>query len=98
MGKGLHKVFKTFVKQILQDLPPLGESISEVSHFITEPRKFAEVINVSGDMKKPWLNVNIKDIKNRINYQTDLVEEPEKGEPITPCIDLYKAKIQSETS
>ena len=34
MGKGLHKVFKTVVKEILQDLPLLGESGSEVSHLI----------------------------------------------------------------
>ena len=26
MGKGLHKVFKTAVKEISQYLPPLGES------------------------------------------------------------------------
>ena len=26
MGKGLHKIFKTAVKAILQDLPPLIES------------------------------------------------------------------------
>ena len=25
IGKGLHKVFKTFVNEILQDLPILGE-------------------------------------------------------------------------
>ena len=43
MGKGLHKVFKTVVKDISQDLPPLGESSSEVSHFIPEPRNFSEV-------------------------------------------------------
>ena len=43
MGKGSQKVFNTFVKDISQDLPPLGESGSEVSHFIPEPRKFAEV-------------------------------------------------------
>ena len=34
MGKGLHKVFKNFVQEISQYLPPLGESGSEVSHFI----------------------------------------------------------------
>ena len=34
MGKGLHKVFSTFVKDISQELTPLGESGSEVSHFI----------------------------------------------------------------
>ena len=33
-GKGLHKVFKIFVKDMSQDLPPLGESGSEVSNFI----------------------------------------------------------------
>ena len=41
MGNGLHKIFKTFVKEISQDLPPLGESGSEISHFIPEPRNFA---------------------------------------------------------
>ena len=34
MGKGLHKVFKTVVKDISQYLPPFRESCSEVSHFI----------------------------------------------------------------
>ena len=34
MGKGPHKVFKTVAKENFQDLPPLGESGSEVSHFI----------------------------------------------------------------
>ena len=31
MGKGSHKVFKTVVKDISQDLPTLGETGSEVS-------------------------------------------------------------------
>ena len=43
MGEGLNKVFKTVVKYILQELPHLGESGSEVSHFVPEPRKFDEV-------------------------------------------------------
>ena len=30
MGKGLHKVFSTFVKEISQELTPLGESGTEV--------------------------------------------------------------------
>ena len=45
MGKGLHKVFSTIAKEILQELTALGESGSEVSHFIPEPRNFAEVKN-----------------------------------------------------
>ena len=44
MGISLHKVFKTVVKDILQYLP-LGESGSEIPHFIPEPRNFAEVKN-----------------------------------------------------
>ena len=43
MDKGLHMVFKTVVKEILQELTPLGESGSEVSHFIPEPRNFFDV-------------------------------------------------------
>ena len=45
IGKGLHKVFKTVVKYISQELTPLGESGSEVSHFIPEPRNFPEEKN-----------------------------------------------------
>ena len=63
MGKGLHKVFKTVVNDISQEFSPLGESGSEVSHFILEPRKFAEVTNFSDDIKKPWLKETLKDIK-----------------------------------
>ena len=43
MGKCLLKVLKTIVKDISQDFLPLGESGSEVSHFIPEPRNFSEV-------------------------------------------------------
>ena len=43
MGKGLHKVFNTVVKYILQEMTPLGESGSECFHFILEPRNFSEV-------------------------------------------------------
>ena len=45
MGKGLHNVFSMIVKEILQELTNFGESGSEVSHFIPEPRNFAEVKN-----------------------------------------------------
>ena len=34
MGKGLHKLFKTVVKETSQYLSPLGESVSEVFNFI----------------------------------------------------------------
>ena len=59
MGKGLHKVFTTFVKEISQELTSLEESGSEVCHFIPEPRNFAEVTRLSENIKKPWLKVNL---------------------------------------
>ena len=60
MGKVLHKVFSTVVKEILQKLTPLGESGSEVSRFIPEPRIFAEVKKLSENINKPWLKATLK--------------------------------------
>ena len=90
MGKVLQKEFKTVVKKILQDIPSLGESGSEVSHFIPEPRNFSELTKLSDDIKKPWLKATLNEIKNLINNQTFIVEDPEKDEPVTRCIDVYK--------
>ena len=47
MGKGLHKVFRTIVLEILQELTNFGKSSSEFSHFIAEPRNFAEVTKLA---------------------------------------------------
>ena len=96
MGKGLHKVFSTVVKNIFQELTHLRESGSEVSHFIPEPRKFSEVTKLSENIKKPWLKATMRDIKNLINNQTLLIEDQNEGEPVTPCMDVYKAAIQSD--
>ena len=76
----------------------LGESGSEVSHFIPEPRNFAEVKKLSENIRKPWLKATLKEIKNLINNQTLLIEDQKEGEPVTPCMDVYKAKIQSDGS
>ena len=84
MGKVLHKVFSMVVKEILQELTPLGESGSEVSHFIPEPRNFSEVTKLSENIKKPWLKSNLKEIKNLINNHNFQNE----GEPVTPCMDV----------
>ena len=98
MGKGLQKVFSTMVKEISQELTNLGESSSEVSHFITEPRNFAEVTKLSENIRKPWLKATLKEINNLINNQTFLIEDQKYGELVTPCMDVYKAKIQSDGS
>ena len=59
---------------------------------------FAEVKKLSENIKKPWLKETLKEIKNRINNQTFLVEDQNEGEPVTPCMDVYKAKIQYDGS
>ena len=79
-------------------MTPLGESGSEVSHLIPEPRKLAEATKLSGNIKKPWLKETLKEIKILINNQNFLIEDPNKGEPVTPCMDEYKAKVQSDGS
>ena len=93
MGKGLHKVFTTVVKEILQELTALGESGSEVSHFIPEPRNFAELKKLSENIRKTWLKATLKEINNIIKNQTFLIEDPNEGEPVTPCMDVYKARF-----
>ena len=98
MGKGLHKVFSTIVKEISQELATLGESGSEVSHFIPEPRNFAEVTKLSENIRKPWLKATLKEIKNLTKNQNFLIEDQKEGEPVTPCMDVYKSKIQSDGS
>ena len=82
----------------MQELTNLGESGSEVSHFIPEPRNFSEVTKLSENIRKPWLKATLKEIKNLINNQTFLIEDPKDGEPVTTCMDVYKAKIQSDGS
>ena len=49
-------------------------------------------------LKKPWLKATLKEINNLINNKTFIVEYTEKDEPMTPCMDIYKAKIQSDGS
>ena len=55
MVKVLHKLFKSVIKEISQVLPFLGESGSEVSYFIPDPRNFSELTRLSDDINKPWL-------------------------------------------
>ena len=49
---------------------------------------------MSDEIKKPWLKTTLEEKKNLINNQTFIVEDPEKAEPVTPCMDVYKSKIQ----
>ena len=48
---------------------------------------------MSDDINKPWPKAALKEIKNLIKNQTFLIEDPNKGETVTPCMDVYAAKI-----
>ena len=98
MGNGLHRVFSTIVSEISQELTNFRETGSEVSHFIPEPRNFAVVTRLAENIRKPWLKATLREIKNLINNQTFMIEDPKDDEPVTTCMDVYKAKIQSDGS
>ena len=40
----------------------------------------------------------LKEIKSLTNNQNFLVHDPDKGEPVTPCMDVYREKIKSDGS
>ena len=44
------------------------------------------------------MKATLKGIKNLINNQNFLVDEPEKGYTMTPCMDVYKENIQYDGS
>ena len=75
----------------------MGESGTEVSYLISEPRKFAEVTRLSEDTKKTWQK-NLKEIKNLTNNNNFAVQDPEKGEPVSSWIYVYRETIQSDGS
>ena len=76
----------------------MGESDSEVSNFIPEPRNFSEVTKLSENIKKHWLKATLKETNNLINNQISLIEYQNEDEPLTSCMDVYKAKLQSDGS
>ena len=49
---------------------------------------------LSDDINKPWLKATLKEINNLINNQNFQIKYPEKDELVTPCMDVYKSKIQ----
>ena len=44
------------------------------------------------------MKATLKEIKNLINNQTFMIEDPKDGEPVIQCMDVYKATIQSDGS
>ena len=71
----------------------MGVSGSKISYLIPEPRNFPEVTILSDDINKSELKATLKKMKILINNQNLLYKYEEKGDPVTPCMDVYKAKI-----
>ena len=71
----------------------MGESGSGVSYFIPEPINFSKVTRSSEETEKPWLKVTLKKINNLIKNKNVLIQYMDKGEPVTPCMDVYKEKF-----
>ena len=51
---------------------------------------------MSEGFNKPWLKATLKEINDLDNNKICLVQEPEKVDPATPCIYVYKSKMQSD--
>ena len=66
-----------------------------MSQSIPESGNSAEVTRLPEDVKKDWLKAKSKFIKTLINNKTFLMDEPENIYPTTPCMNIFKAKIQS---
>ena len=63
-------------------------------NFINSAKFLGSGMNrIMREHKEPWLKETLKKIKNLINNQTFLIEDQNEGEPVTPCMDVYKAKI-----
>ena len=82
--KVLHKLFKAVFNELKNSFPTLVESGLELSHFIPEPRNFAEVTRLPEDVKRVWLKATLKEIKILINNYNFLMDGPGKGDPVTP--------------
>ena len=53
---------------------------------------------MSDNIKKPWIKAKLKETKNIIRNNNLLIEDQIECEPVNPCMDVYKAKIQSDVS
>ena len=69
-----------------------------MSHFIPEPKNFEEVTRLPADVKKGWLKATLKEIKNLISNSKFMMDDPEKGYPVTPFMDVYKEMFHSDSS
>ena len=97
-GKGFTQSFQDYCIGDFAVIVQFWRNWFRSGHFIPEPRNFAEVNKLAENVRKPWLKATLKEIKNLINNMTFIIEDPKHDEPVTPCMDVYKAKIQSDGS
>ena len=45
-----------------------------MTHFIPEPRNYAEVTKLADNERKPWIIATLKEIKNLINNMTFMID------------------------
>ena len=69
-----------------------------MSHFIPKSRNLAEEIKLPADVRKSWLKATLNEIKNLINNQTFLMDDPRNEYPVTRFIDVNKSNIKSDGS
>ena len=53
---------------------------------------------LSENIRKTWLKATLEEIKNLTNNRNFLIEDPKDGEPVSPRMDVYKTKIQTDES
>ena len=64
-----------------------------------QPQKFlTQFTRLSADIRILWLKETLEEINNLINNQNVLVDEPERGNPVTSRMDAYRSNIQSDIS
>ena len=60
-----------------------------MSNFISEPRNASEVTILPAYIKKAWLKSTLEDIENLIKNQTSLMDDPEKGNPVSETMHRF---------
>ena len=65
---------------------------------LNNPRMLQKSPYYQKTTNKAWLASTWKEIKNPIKNQTFIMDDPDMGDPATPCMGISKANIQSDGS
>ena len=70
----------------------IWENLDQKCHTSLRNPGFFISHKITSRRKKGLFESNFERDKKRTNTQTFLVDKPEKVYPVTPCMDIYKAK------